>query len=162
MMPELSSALVHSTFPVLGSKAMKCPSVLPLNIKPPAVVIVAPAQGIWVSYCQTCLPVFRSTACTEPQLGVVGSCLTSNDSSRNASPALYATGSAPLMSMQACWVGLKAVWVCGSTEIGHQFFPPRKLGHAKTCLSTVGRMAGSDCETPVFIPTIAGVCTNGS
>src|SRR6202023_1120268 len=129
MMPELSSALVHSTFPVLGSKAMKCPSVLPLNIRPPAVVSVAPAQGIWVSYCQTCLPVFRSTACTDPQLGVVGSCLTSKDSSRNASPALYATGSAPLMSMQACCVGMYAIWVCGSTEIGHQFFPPSKLGH---------------------------------
>src|ERR1700719_1966158 len=162
MMPDLSSALVHSTLPVLGSKAIKCPSVLPLNIRPPAVVSVAPAQGIWVSCCQTCLPVFRSTACTDPQLGVVGSCLTSKDSSRNASPALYATGSAPLMSMQACCVGMYAIWVCGSTEIGHQFFPPRKLGHAKTCLSIVGRMAGSDCATPSLIPIIEVVCTNGS
>src|ERR1700692_1749589 len=88
MIPELSWSLVHSTLPVLASNAMKCPSVLPLNIRPPEVARVAPDQGRCVSCCQTCLPVFRSTACTEPQLSVVGSCLTSKVSSRNASPAL--------------------------------------------------------------------------
>src|ERR1700688_1946721 len=144
MMPELSCSLVHKTLPLLASNARKCPSVLPLNIRPPEVARVAPAQGICVSCCQTCSPVFRCTACHEPQLSVVGSCLTSKVSSRKASPALYATGCAPLMSMQACCVGMYAIWVCGSTEIGHQFLPPRKLGQANTCFSIVGRMAGSD------------------
>src|ERR1035438_5069096 len=88
MIPELSCALLHSTLPLLASNSMKWPSVLPLNIRPPEVASVAPDQGRWVSCCQTCLPVFRSTACTEPQLSVVGSCLTSKVSSRNASPAL--------------------------------------------------------------------------
>src|ERR1700675_230429 len=162
MIPELSCSLLHSTLPVLASNAMKCPSVLPLNIRPPAVARVAPDQGRCVLCCQTCLPVFRSTACTEPQLSVVGSCLTSKVSSRNASPALYATGCAPLMSMQACCVGMYAIWVCGSMEIGHQFLPPRKLGQTKTCLSIVGRMAGSDCETPSFMPMMEVACTNGS
>src|ERR1700692_2719461 len=51
MIPELSWSLVHSTLPVLASNAMKCPSVLPLNIRPPAVARVAPDRGGWVWCC---------------------------------------------------------------------------------------------------------------